>query len=120
MDELERFYRAVLRHNNGKHAQAIAELEALVAENPGNATALNVLATYLFQGSQPERALAVLERIPEHASARVTVQDLAGHCLEQLGRAAEALGHYEHALALKPGDPHQQGDVARVRAALAR
>jgi Flp pilus assembly protein TadD len=50
----------------------------------------------------------------------VTVQDLAGHCLEQLGRAAEALERFERALALKPGDPHQQGDVTRVRAALAR
>jgi len=118
MDELERFYRAVLRHNNGKTDEAIAELTALTQANPGNATALNVLATYLFQEKRPAEALAVLERIPEHARERVTVQDLLGHSLEQLGRPAEAVGHFERALALKPGDPHQQQDLARVRALL--
>lgn len=117
MDELERFYRAVLRHNYGKRAEAIAELFELVRANGRNATALNVLATYLFQEKRVEEALAVLERIPEHARERVTVQDLLGHCLEQLGRPADALTHFERALALKPGDPHQQQDLARARAA---
>jgi tetratricopeptide (TPR) repeat protein len=117
MDELERFYRAVLRHNRGKTDEAIAELTALVQANPLNATALNVLATYLFQARRAEEALATLALVPEHAQERVTVQDLLGHCLEQLGRAAEAVPHFERALALKPGDPHQQQDLARARAA---
>ncbi len=116
MDELERFYRAVLRHNNGKIAEAITELTELTRANPGNATALNVLATYLFAEKRVDEALATLERIPEHARERVTVQDLLGHCLEQLGRAAEAVPHFERALALKPGDAHQEQDLLRARA----
>ena len=48
------------------------------------------------------------------------MQDLLGHCLEQLGRAREAVPHFERALALKPGDPHQEQDLARARAALPR
>jgi predicted Zn-dependent protease len=115
MDELERFYRAVLRHNKGAVDEAIAELEALVEGNPLNATALNVLATYLFERKRHADALAVLGRIPESACERVTVQDLFGHCLEQLGRPAEALAHFQRALALKPGDPHQEQDLARAR-----
>jgi len=116
MDELERFYRAVLRHNNGKVLEAIDELAALVETNPRNTTALNVLATYQFETKRHAEALATLELIPESARERVTVQDLLGHCLEQLGRPLEALPHFEHALALKPGDPHQEQDVARARA----
>ena len=87
MEELERFYAAVLRYNKGKRVQAIEELRAIVTENPGNATALNVLATYLLAERKPAEALAVLERIPAHAQERVTVQDLFGHCFEQLGSA---------------------------------
>jgi choline-sulfatase len=117
MDELERFYRAVLRHNKGSVAQAIDDLSALTEANPRNTTALNVLATYLFETKRHAEALATLERIPEEASERVTVQDLFGHCLEQLGRATEAVPHFERALALKPGDPHQEQDLARARAA---
>jgi arylsulfatase A-like enzyme len=115
MDELERFYRAVLRHNHGKTEQAIADLEALTAENPLNATALNVLATCYYAEQRLREALATLRRIPEHARERVTVQDLLGHCLEQLGEREQARVHFERALALKPGDPHQQQDLERVR-----
>jgi len=115
MDELERFYRAVLRHNKGEADQAIAELKEIVAENPENATALNVLATYLFQQKRVTEALAVLETIPAHARDRVTVQDLLGHCLEQLGRVADSVPHFTRALELKPGDPHQEQDLARVQ-----
>ena len=114
MDELERFYRAVLRHNNGKVEEAIRELEELRAENPENITAANVLASYLFETKRVDQALVVLQAIPERGVERVTVQDLLGHCLEQLGRVEEARAHFERALALKPGDPHQTQDIARV------
>ena len=120
MDELERFYRAVLRHNNGKVMEAIEDLTELTRASPRNVTALNVLATYLFETKRHVEALATLERIPAEARERVTVQDLLGHCLEQLGRAREAVPHFERALALKPGDPHQEQDLARARAALSR
>lgn len=114
--ELELFYRAVLHYNNGKVAEAIAELEALVAQNPRNAEALNVLAAYLYEQKQHERALGVLRSIPASAQDRTSVQDLLGHCLEHLGQPVEALRHFERALALKPGDPHQMKDVERLRA----
>ncbi len=117
MGELERFYRAVLQHNAGKVEPAIAELRALVEENPENVYALNVLATYLHETRKIEEALATLQRIPERGQDRVNVQDLLGHCLEQLGETARARAHFERALALKPGDPHQLQDLARVRGA---
>ncbi|HEX6883210.1 MAG TPA: sulfatase-like hydrolase/transferase [Planctomycetota bacterium] len=114
--ELELFYRAVLRYNNGKVAEAIAELEALVAQNPRNAEALNVLAAYLYEQKEYTRALEVLRSIPAGAQDRTSVQDLLGHCQEHLGEPAKALEHFERALALKPGDPHQTKDVERLRA----
>ena len=117
MDELELFYRALVRHEKGKTPEAIADLESVVEQNPRNATALNVLASYLYQSRETARALAVLERIRERARERATVQDLMGHCLENLKRPAEALEHFERALALKPGDPHQLQDVERARRA---
>ncbi len=120
MHELELFYRALVRHEKGRVAEAIADLETVVAGNPRNATALNVLASYLYAEKQTERALEVLRRIPEHARERATVQDLMGHCLERLGRPAEALAHYERALALKPGDAHQLQDLERARRAGSR
>jgi arylsulfatase A-like enzyme len=115
VEELERFYLAALRYNNGKAAEAIADLEKLVADNPRNSEAINVLGAYLFEQKQPDKALAVLETIPENARERVSVQDLIGHCLEHLGKPAEAMSHFERALALKPGDPHQTKDVERLR-----
>ena len=114
LDELERFYTAVLRQNDGKSTEAIALLEELVAVNPENVTALNVLATYLFQARRVEDALATLERIPARGRDRLNVQDLSGHCLEQLGRLAEAVTHFARALELKPLDRHQLEDLLRV------
>jgi len=118
--EVELFYRAVLRYNNGKVAEAIAELEALAAQNPRNTEALNVLAAYLYEQKEHARALEVLRAIPAGAQDRTSVQDLLGHCLEQLGEPARALEHFERALAQKPGDPHQTRDVERVRAKLGK
>ena len=115
MDELELFYRALVRHGKGKTAEALADLESVVERNPRNATALNVLASYLYEQKDAARALAVLERIPPQAAERATVQDLMGHCLENLARPGEALAHFERALALKPGDAHQLQDVERAR-----
>lgn len=120
MEELELFYRALVRHEKGKLAEAIADLEAVVERNPLNTTALNVLASYLYAEKDAARALAVLQRIPEHARARATIQDLMGHCLENLGRHSEAFAHFELALAVKPGDPHQQKDVERARRSASR
>lgn len=115
MGELERFYRAVLRHNGGKVDEAIEELAQIAAENPGNIYALNVLATYLFERRRLPEALSTLARIPERGQDRVNVQDLYGHCLEQLGRVEEALARFERALELEPRSAHQRADLERVR-----
>lgn len=120
MQELERFYRAILRYNKGKKAEAIRELESLVGEYPGNTTAESVLASYYLGEKRVEEALGMLERLPPAARERATVQDLFGHCFEQLGRIDEARTHFERAQALKPGDAHQAQDLARLGGAKPR
>jgi arylsulfatase A-like enzyme len=116
MEELERFYRAVLWHEKGRRSEAVAELEGLLASNPGNTTARVALARFLYQAQEPERALVVLAQLSTAAAERAAVQDLLGHCLERLGRLEEARTHFERALALQPGDAHAEADVTRVQA----
>jgi len=118
--ELERFYRAVLRYNNGKRAEAIADLEGLLAENPGNTMARRILASYLLGEDRAPDALAVLEQLAPEARGSATAQDLFGHCLERLGRTEEARAHFARALELKPGDAHQEEDLARLARASGR
>jgi arylsulfatase A-like enzyme len=114
--EIAAFARAVRKYDRGKRDEGIAELEALVATNPRNAEALNVLGSFLFEQKEYQRALDVLLKTPSGALERTSVQDLIGHCLEHLGRSQEALEHFERALRFKPGDRHQLKDLERLRA----
>jgi arylsulfatase A-like enzyme len=120
LDELARFYEAMTLGGQGKRAEAIPLMRAVVDENPGNTFALNVLAGVLNEDGAYREALEVLQRIPPERRDRLNVQDCMGHALEGLGAPLDALPHFERALELKPGDPHQIDDVARVLEKLGR
>ena len=120
MDELERFYRATLLRNEGRRAEAIALMREVSGANPNNVYAKNVLATFLLEEGRLREAAAELLSLSPERQQRVNVQDVLGHALEGLGELPRALQHFERALSLKPGDAHQEADVARVKEQLER
>lgn len=61
-DSRARYLQAMVRHREGDTAAALADLEALVAEEPSNLVARKGLAAIFAETWKPEQATAVYER----------------------------------------------------------
>ncbi len=92
----------VLRLEQGRHEEAIAHYREALRLNPQHREALRNLATALMIQRRYAAGLAwaqkVIARYPDDAQAH----QLAGLGLFHLNRKAEALRHYDRALALGP------------------
>ena len=92
----------VLLSNRGHHEEAIAHYREALRLNPQHREALRNLATALMIQRRYAAGLAwaqkVIARYPDDAQAH----QLAGLGLFHLNRKAEALRHYDRALALDP------------------
>ena len=90
----------VLRCRIGQGAECIREQEQTVREHPDNAAARVDLASALFFGGEPERALSVCEdalvKFPKEGLLHV----YAGDCLRELKCYEEAFPHWESAVAI--------------------
>ena len=127
MDELARFYTAILSYNGAKrrgNAAAINEalmfLEQLADANPENLAANDALGNLFYQEGRAEDAIDRLQNLPDRGRDRATVQDILGHSYERLGAPEQALPHFRRALELKPGDAHQLEDMIRILLSLQR
>ncbi len=92
----------VLLSNRGRHQEAIAHYREVLRLNPQHREALRNLATALMIQRRYAAGLAwaqkVIARYPDDAQAH----QLAGLGLFHLDRKADALRHYDRALALDP------------------
>jgi tetratricopeptide (TPR) repeat protein len=86
----------------GEFAAALADLDALLVEDPDNSEALYMLAVCHRYLADYARALATLEelkqRVPEHGRAHQE----EGHTLRRMGRPDEALRAYARATRFNP------------------
>jgi tetratricopeptide (TPR) repeat protein len=125
---------ALLRRH--KHTQAIAELEVLLQQDPGNRVYLTTFATAHVGLGDHAKALGLYRRLIEEAPQTVRVAALSelhlsvAHSLKALGRQAEAIESYRTAADLRAdfGDAYwslanlktyrfTEEELARMRAA---
>lgn len=94
------YLRADLSFAMGQPAEAARILEPVVAAEPGNAAALELLARSYFASAQLRRAEEALVRLVELAPASGWAHRALARTLERQSRAADAVVHHRLADAL--------------------
>lgn len=94
---------ALALHRLNRHAEAIVQLDQLLASEPTNPSYLNLKAAALARLGDHARAIEIYQEIltayPDNAYARASL----GHALRALGRRDESIAAYREAIRLAPG-----------------
>lgn len=112
---------AAIDHRQGNHESAVRRLEALVALQPDNFTALRLLGAARFAAGDMRGVVRALSPLVARGDADSYALTLAGRALERLGERERAAGYLGRA-ALAAGDAGGplgtgEGDVAALEAA---
>jgi predicted Zn-dependent protease len=94
------YLRADLFLSMGQPVEAARVLEPLVAAEPGNEAALELLARSYFGSAQLQRAEGTLRRLVEEAPANGWARRALARTLERQSRGDEAVPHHRMADAL--------------------
>ncbi len=93
---------AVALHRQGKPAEALAEIELVLAQDPRNPGYRNLQAAILGRIGEFDRALevyaGVLAEYPQQPKAWMSY----GHALKAAGRQADSIGAYRKSIELSP------------------
>ncbi len=104
----------------GRTAEAIAELRRTLQIDPNHIRALNMLGMALGRQQKFDEAQAYLKKAvrldPNHAEARSNL----GAAYAGQGRLREAVAQFEAALRIDPDDPGAKENLERVKAALTK
>lgn len=95
----------------GRKAEAIEELEAAVAIEPGPGP-LQSLASLYAESGNPARALDTLRRAAAVAPNSAIIQQDYAHALEKAGNTAQAIEAYRKVLQLNPKAANSRGLLA--------
>jgi Flp pilus assembly protein TadD len=79
-----------LQHGNVSEAASI--FESAFSFDPYNARVVQGLACAYLRGGQPERALSLLEKVPQEHKGEALTWLLKGQAFTRTGRVAEAAG----------------------------
>ena len=93
---------AVVLYRQTKAAEALAEIEALLADDPANPGYRNLQAAALGQLGEYPRAIAVYEALLADYPLQPKAWMSLGHALKTVGRQGDAISAYRKALALAP------------------
>ena len=103
--EARRDYACVLLDRH-KHVQAIAELDRLLAQEPGNTEYLTLRSTATVGLGDHEGGIngfaSVLAKTPPNSPAAADLHLSIAHSLKTLGRRDQAIDSYNKALAARP------------------
>jgi tetratricopeptide (TPR) repeat protein len=93
---------AFVLHRAGKPEQALAELDRLLADDPGHAGYLNLKAAVLARTGDVEQALQIYEQVvaryPNHSKVWLSF----GHALKTAGLQDRCIEAYRKTIALSP------------------
>ena len=100
----------VLLSKQGRHEESIARFREALRLNPKHQTAMRSIATVLMQQERYAEGLAAAQQVIAHYSDDAQAHHLVGLALFHLNHKAEALRHYDRALALDQNLPmaHEQ------------
>lgn len=98
-----RLNHAVVLHRRNLPAEALAELDVLLAENPDDAHSLTIKAAVLARMGEYDASIALYERILARHPGQSRLWMSMGHALKTVGRRADSVTAYRRALALEPG-----------------
>ena len=112
MSEVYDYFQQGRRHlKKGMAAQATVPLEKAKRREPNKASIRESLGIAYFRiGRYDEAAVefrAILDLAPNDDYAHYAL----GRCLEKLGKAHEANGHYKLANSLRPGKKHYESRI---------
>jgi len=104
-DASAHYNRGIALQQLGRHGEAVASYDAVLASNPGHAAAHNNRGSSLNELEQYEAAVAAFDRAlalqPDNADAH----NNRGNALSGVQQYETAVASYDHAIALRPGDP---------------
>ena len=98
----------------GQYAQAVAEFERVMRQDPGNVQAGSALASIYLQGGQPAQAVRVAEALAKRKPGHAGLQNLLGAARARAGDATGARTAFDQALKLDPAFLAPQVNLARL------
>jgi predicted TPR repeat methyltransferase len=95
---------ALSLHQSGRLEDARAAYEGLLADDPDNPEALNLLGVLHLQQRRPDRAVPVLGRAASRRPDRSDIHNNFGNALRAMGDLEGAIAAWEKALHIDPAD----------------
>ena len=93
---------ALVLYRQNRPAEALAELDRVAVEDPGNPGHANLRAATLGRVGGFDEALALYEQVLRDLPDQPKVWMSYGHMLKTVGRQAEGIAAYRRAIALSP------------------
>jgi tetratricopeptide (TPR) repeat protein len=128
-----RFHYALVLYRQAKSAQALPQIEQLVASDPQNPGYRNLKAAVLATLGEYSESLDIYEAVLKEYSEQAKVWMSYGHALKTARRQSDSIAAYRKAIVIQPtlGEVYwslanlktfrfTDADVAQVRAALGR
>jgi predicted Zn-dependent protease len=97
-----RYARAVLLHRDNQAAEALAEVERLLAVDPVNPSYRNLHAVLLSHVGEVERSCAIYDRLLLEYPGNAKVWLSHGHVLKTAGRRDDCIAAYRGSIAREP------------------
>ncbi len=102
------------RLEQGMAAQATVPLEKAKAMEPDKASIREALGIAYFRIRNYEKAASEFQTQLDLSPTDDYAHYALGRCLEKLGRAAEANGHYKLASRMRPGEAHYASRIKEL------
>jgi tetratricopeptide (TPR) repeat protein len=112
-----RFGRAEALFRQQKAAQAIEEIEGLVARSPKDPAYLNLLAACLALVGEDAHVIGIYEALLADYPKQPRLWLNYGHTLRAVGRRQDAVGAYQRSLVLAPGLGDAYWSLANLKVA---
>jgi tetratricopeptide (TPR) repeat protein len=94
---------ATVLHRQNRSAEALAELDTLLAEEPDNPTHANLKAAASARLGEFDEAIALYEAVLAKAPDQPKIWMSYGHVLKTVGRQPDAVAAYRRAIGIRAG-----------------
>lgn len=111
---------AIAQHQLGNLVEAVRLYKLVLRKQPRHFDALHLLGLAEAQRGRPAKAEELMRKALTINAGIAEVQSNLANVLQQLGRLAESLEHYDHALRLQPTHLYALNNKGNVLLALGR